>query len=361
MAWTDRYVSSLAGGGGDGSQGTPWTLAEAIANAAGGDRVNVLDSGVYTLAGSITFPNGTNENPIQWRGYLSAIGDQEDVGRPSPTAALTVTGFPIIDGGANFNITLGQYSQFINIHFTCAGNRATVVNKEYASMWRCLCENTHATGAGVFGFNGSANNDTHVYDCDFSISSNSDTAIACRLGKSGAHGCRAWNDTNKNGRAFQTASNPCSFVDCICFNVTRAFMVQAGGVFIDRCTAYGVGTGVYMADATAPYMITDNIFYSISAYVFGGSDGAAAMMINNASGSVTSGQIDTANLGSVLEEKDAITLTADPFVDAAGEDFRLNGVAGGGLLCRSGSQLWDGKADVGATQTVGRGNVIIGG
>jgi hypothetical protein len=55
MALTEKYVTSSASGG-DGSVGSPWTLAEAFANAAAGTIVYVK-TGTYTIASSLAFTN----------------------------------------------------------------------------------------------------------------------------------------------------------------------------------------------------------------------------------------------------------------------------------------------------------------
>ena len=41
MAFTEKYVTASASGGGDGSIGNPWTIEEAALNATSGQRVNV--------------------------------------------------------------------------------------------------------------------------------------------------------------------------------------------------------------------------------------------------------------------------------------------------------------------------------
>lgn len=38
MAWTHKYVSSQASGGGNGSVGDPWTLSEAFAERTFGNK-----------------------------------------------------------------------------------------------------------------------------------------------------------------------------------------------------------------------------------------------------------------------------------------------------------------------------------
>lgn len=75
MAWTERYVTVAGAGAHDGtSEGNAWTLAEAIAAAAAGQRVNVK-AGTHTVASDRTFGTaGTDASAIWWRGYNSEIG-----------------------------------------------------------------------------------------------------------------------------------------------------------------------------------------------------------------------------------------------------------------------------------------------
>ena len=75
MAITEKYVTTTGAGAHDGtSEANAWSLTEAIAAAAAGNRVNVK-AGTYTLGAGATFPAGTVAAPIIWRGYSSTIGD----------------------------------------------------------------------------------------------------------------------------------------------------------------------------------------------------------------------------------------------------------------------------------------------
>jgi hypothetical protein len=96
MAYTERYVSSTAGGGGAGdSEGDPWTLSESLAQAVAGERVNIKSDAGYST-GDTTATNVANfQQFLVFRGYDTTIGDLENLGRNADTS-LDTTGFPII-------------------------------------------------------------------------------------------------------------------------------------------------------------------------------------------------------------------------------------------------------------------------
>ena len=83
MAYTERYVSALAGGGGDGSVGSPWTWDEARVACIPGTRVNVKADGTYHLIGNegdslfhyMVLYSARADAPICWRGYGTTPGD----------------------------------------------------------------------------------------------------------------------------------------------------------------------------------------------------------------------------------------------------------------------------------------------
>ena len=83
MAYTERYVSALAVGGGDGSVGSPWTWDEARVACIPGTRVNVKADGTYHLIGNegtslfhyMVLYSARADAPICWRGYGTTPGD----------------------------------------------------------------------------------------------------------------------------------------------------------------------------------------------------------------------------------------------------------------------------------------------
>ena len=350
MGYTERYVTAAAGGGGDGSSGTPWTLAEAITNAVGGDRVNILSDATYTLGASATFPAGTAENPIQWRGYNATIGDLLNTGRATATAALTVTDFPLIDCTASFVITMGAYNSLVNLKITSGANGITVTGGTSPYLYRCQILNTHATGSAARAFVGGSIYGCLV-DCDCAIASTSASAAIVDPGRGGIYGSRAWHTGTPNSATtgILLTGVGASAIGNLIFHIGSAFSGGATGtVAITRNTVYDANVGVL--NPASGLVIADNIFYNISTFAIGGTTGGNPLMWNNAMGALTSGRIDTGGLGSINEEVNAITLTGDPFTSAAGEDFTLNNTAGAGALCRGGSLVFGGHADVGAVQ-----------
>mgnify|MGYP003113484148 CR=1 FL=1 len=146
MAYTERYVTSAASGGGDGTSGSPWTLAEAFSNAAAGDRVNIQSDGSYTTdSANRTTSAGTYAAPIVWRGYNSTIGDLDTVGRDTPAngSDLITTNMPSISiTGAEFQP--GSYNIFMNLNFSCAiGDQAVQQTaSDFITFYQCKIYHT---------------------------------------------------------------------------------------------------------------------------------------------------------------------------------------------------------------------------
>jgi hypothetical protein len=118
-----------------------------------------------------------------------------------------------------------------------------------------------------------------------------------------------------------------SITNCILYdNRSHAIRItgdQAMQAFLSENIIYGNGgTGIYTALDTVA--INDRRFQN--------------RRFRNAYGS------NGANVSGFTIESDAITLTADPFTDAANEDFTLNDVAGGGALLKASALTLPGTA-----------------
>lgn len=119
--------------------------------------------------------------------------------------------------------------------------------------------------------------------------------------------------------------------------------VDAAFLIVEQCAfANNVGSGIQMGPASG----TGGGYISIKNSIFWGNGGyginlplgvpqAGFVNRNNAYGSNTSGARNNFPAG-----VSDVTLTADPFLDAAGGDYSLNDVAGGGNACRGTGYQW---------------------
>lgn len=350
MAYTEKYVSVAGGGAHDGTAGNEWTLAEAVANATAGNRVNII-SGTYTLGASVTFPNGATENPIQWRGYNSTIGDLESVGRDSASGELNDTNYPVIDGGASYVATMGTYSEMRTLTITSAVNGITLTGSAVPLVYRCKLVNTHATGGAVRAFSTAANYGS-VTDCDLIIGSNNSAAACIDAGRCNVVGNRTWNTTatpNASQVGILVSSLSAGCVGNVIFHCGTAIRTGGFGGCVVGNSWYDVTTGVNLSGDSA-ILIAENVGWLHAGYAITGTTSSGnILLLNNALGSYTSGRLDTGSLGTTIEETNPVTLTGNPFTSTT--DFTLNNTASAGALCRAASRFWGGYRDLGALQT----------
>jgi hypothetical protein len=147
VAFTERYVRADAAGGGDGTTDTnsgangAWTLAEAVAAVAAGQRVNVK-VGTYALTTTtLAFATaGTTTAPIMWRGFSAVIGDLDaDPSTTRPTITFTT-------GRAT---AAGAHQIFRNLVMTGAPVNLAVFSPSGGNVKcaRCRFENTQASAS----------------------------------------------------------------------------------------------------------------------------------------------------------------------------------------------------------------------
>ena len=146
MAWTERYVDAAAAGGGDGTTSATsgangaWTLAEAIASAAAGQRINVKAGTYANTTTSRSFAvTGTTTSPVWWRGYNTTIGDRDTNPSLTPPAITFTTGLCTL-GGAH------QIFSHLDISGANTGRQVTVTGANL-TVDRCRFENTNAAAA----------------------------------------------------------------------------------------------------------------------------------------------------------------------------------------------------------------------
>ena len=203
MALVERYVSALASGGGDGSEANPWTLAEALANAAAGDRVNIKADGTYTVSANPTPTNdGSKAAPIIFRGYKTTIGDGYQ-GRDNDTGALNTSNMPTIDLGSSYywdHLKAWWIFESLNITGSLNGSMVYVEGTGQDSIFKsCSVKNT-GTGASAIALN--IQQDVFVYDCDIETGGTHTAlyfsgwrgrAIQCRLRAPNGYGAKVNN------------------------------------------------------------------------------------------------------------------------------------------------------------------------
>lgn len=193
-----------------------------------------------------------------------------------------------------------------------------------------LCEARNCTNNGFMSSGGLS----YYLKC---ISDGHSSQPGFEFGSSPSHcyGCIARNGTSIG---FSWANNiALLLIRCIADSnlgaTTDGFHAGAGGVGgrLMNCVAYNNGRhGVHFASANArgPVVI-NSIWYGNAGYGANNSGGSPVVSYKCAGGSNTSG-----NENAITHSFDFVTLSADPFTDAAGGDFSLNNDAGGGAELR---------------------------
>lgn len=355
MAWTERYVTATAGGGGDGSSGSPWTLAEAVANVSAGDRVNVK-AGTYSNGASslmFTVTAGTDASPIWWRGYNSTIGDLD--GRP--LSQLTPgTDMPLSTHTTGRHYTNKGFQWFSNIEFRATDqvSGAAGAFQSGASnlkFIRCRFDNS-STYASTHSFYGGGNNE--LIECHFKrqentsgndnvLGSSKNRFISC-IFEGGDEGLKAAN------------GNDTYIVDCL-FKSCGSHLLTFGAtsyISINNCTFYDAGSScIYSTGTGSSALITNSYFHTAGAYAIDVNAGTGTSKVALYGNCYYDDSFTTARKRGITESQDlfAVVDSADEFVDKASGDFTLksssNGYASTILLEKDGPSTY---GDIGAIQ-----------
>ena len=130
MAFTERYVTGAAKGGGDGSKEKPWTLAEAFDNAEPADRVNIKSDRAYSIGETVLGNAGTQTEAIVYRGYNWTIGDLNDASPPTKFPVIKVTGAFLVKVCTFFRYLCFRWS-----HSALLGNDFCFIHCEVPPGW----------------------------------------------------------------------------------------------------------------------------------------------------------------------------------------------------------------------------------
>lgn len=280
----------------------------------------VKNDGAYTLTSTTPGDGGPCNSTAGCRieGYLTTRGDR---GSPPVFDAGVLTGFTF------HNMTAASGQMLLNIAFNGNGN-ATVVGVTLHNRMVCyLVKVSNCTT----GFTAGTPLNCYAYNCS-TVGFTSDMAVGCM-----AESCAI---------GFNVLTHQVSC--CMAVNCTGdGFTITPGGIAVN-CVAYGCGgDGFDMAGngACANCIATNNTGFGYR----GSANVHVAKMWNCARYNNTAG----ATTGVQNFDENPITLTGDPFTNAASKDFSLNNAAGGGLLCKGvglDPYLQTHYGDVGAVQ-----------
>ena len=349
MAITERYCNpDLATGLNDGtSEANAWqSLSTAASSYAAGHRVNIKRTSSRDASGNLTFAtSATDLAPVHIRGYTSTIGDG---GMYQTSGRLIFSGNSLLIEGIDAEASLSS-SVVLNL----SGNGSL--------GYRCRARNTYASTNNT----ALSASDSSFMFCDAIVDSSDSLSRAFDLNRSSAYGCRG---KVNGGIGFDVycAYRANSVRNCYAFGNgtagSRGMYItdlnNSAGAFISDNYIFGVGDGIGF-DATrtiagsAPDSVIRNAIYSVTNGIYNNQTGvieASVHLTQNAIGSAATARYS--GFGDLPLPGD-ITLTADPFVDAANGDFTLNNVSGGGALLRAvGFQInmaydWGNMTDVG--------------
>ena len=322
ITFTERYVTTTAAGGGDGSSGNPWTWNEALTNAVAGDRVNVK-VGTYTGDNTTMTADGTRVNPIVFRGYQTTIGDLDDNtdnltdGTEIPLISGTVNG-----GGFNScNYTFINHLSFkTNAVWNATGWRVVL---PYGYARRCKFV-SGATGSGSDSTRACTVGDTTgYYDCYFATSSSTSYGVTNGLALFSVGNTSIYTGTStRGGYGLVAKHNVNSTYINLNTGISRAYATD--NFLVNNCTFYNCGTAIQTGyvDYDRFRTITNCYFANcgtcIESYI---SDNSGFHIIN------CGFYNNTNNVGSNIPTSMLVTPrydTIDPFVDSANNDFRLS-------------------------------------
>lgn len=275
MAWVERFVRADAAGGGDGTTDAnsgangAWTLAEAIAAYAAGQRINVRgDVGTYAnTTTSRTFATaGTTIAPVWWRGFNSTPGDLDN----DPVTAKPLLTFTT---GQFIASATQQIFSSLSLLGTANTSSLLVVTGGGCKFDRLRVENqgTNANSRAVNNLTTSANTFTR---CWFKSASTANEVVLSSVGLT-CQGCTLTGGGNGIAASSALTVGLCTFVDLGSNGITTS---TASTLFVQGCSFWSCGMDgielAVVAATTLPAMISNCIFAENAGYGINNSTGA---------------------------------------------------------------------------------------
>lgn len=312
------YVSTSGNDSNAGtSEGAAFaSLGKATGTATTSGDIIYVKSGTYTLTSSTNNVSGgrsTLTQGVKVEGYQTTPGDQ--AARPIINAGA-ITGITMISVPAAYNT---RPCALINIEVdgnSGSSNKGVVVSSNYvANLYNCISRN--CPGDGFTGASGGA------------ITIDRCSAFGCANGFKDFKGATRCVSQGNSGSGFLSVD---STIFCrasgnagIGFDYSTAI-----GYLAHNCVSHANGSHGYSASydigAIINSIATSNGGWGLSH----SSANNGLTLVNFATRSNTSGAIQNAIVNAV----NSIALSADPYTNAASNDFSLNNTSGGGALLR---------------------------
>ena len=361
---TKYYYADATGKNDGSSEANAWTNIEtAIESISAGDILYLKKSSSRVTTGDKTLTMATESDTAVTiiEGYDSTPGDGVE---------WQGTGYLNFSSGGNLIVR--------NIDLeTDDANYVLRNDVNNAFYYNCRFNNTNtSTNNEVVRVNYTCHFINCYFNSDMATSTARGTILVASFDGASFHNCvirgqrGIYSDNNASNKLSVTNS---IFTDgenaAMKIGIDTALIVGSSETFFFNVTGnsfHGFDTdGIAIRDLPDPSgnpnlvgMIQDNIFYGATATnginIEDGSHNTGILVSGNAYGGVTN-QVNGG--GTNFPNYDGVTLTADPFIDGANQDFRLNTTSGGGALCREAAypttpqQLtFTNRRDIGAVQ-----------
>jgi len=311
--------------GPNGTVGFPFsgaTLTSAATNASGDlPFINMKNGTNYAITAAITWSSAN----VSVGGYTSTVRDGGKAVIDGGTSGssyvlLTVSGTPC------------EVMDLILQNNGATGSAAGLSNSNNRNTFRRVVVNS-VRGAGFVNTFVGRFTQCEAYACN-----QSNTAATAGFNITAAavlKRCVSHDNTGSNSSGFViTPTVPVTLIGCIAdTNGQHGFSgTGIGPVVLQNCIASAnTSDGARHADATCAWDVENCIFSTNGGYGFTSTANAGDELVNNAFRSNTSGQTNNTNADLVTG---SVTLTGDPFTDAANGDFTLNNTSGAGASCR---------------------------
>jgi hypothetical protein len=309
---------------------TAATMGGAFASPGKAGSVKVAGNHVWIKSGTYTLSNSSNV----------AAGRVTDATGGGAAAYSRWVGYGSARGDSGTRPLLQAGAALVNL-ITASGARVRIENLEFApnanaNVTGVMDDGTHThvlnckfTGTLIYGYRGNTASGARVRSCE---ASGCTTAAYSLTATSQALGCVALSPTGTSAFSLNGAGSIAW--RCVARGGTalRHFVyTQSGGLMVGCASHGGAGDG-FDFGSTVGNQAVNCVAYGAADRGFEAAAGSANLLINCAGGG-NAADYDAADFPADSVEG-FVTLTADPFTDAANGDFTLNNTAGGGAALK---------------------------